>query len=466
MRAFLICITLLFIYKNLVTVEVCSVRLIQHYNLRLDCIQNLRTQATNSIGLIFGSKLRYAIAVDADAGRRGGFTAGGELSRGEQYTMNYNERIQRFQELLGGTADVAFFPISSDLQYLTGVPRDIPNYGVTLHPGAWLEGAWLTPTKGPVLTLPRMTAEFGGLQALDVELRVLGDWDDPAALVKDILKSFDLPLMPRIAVSNWAEAETLVHLQALMPNCVFISGTDILRTLRVVKGEDEIAIMRQAGEITEAAFADVIKALKIGMTELDVYTEVNYQMRKHGSLGPSFTTSFYNSGPNNPLMLGKRQETWKRAIVPPVSVLFDFGAVYNGFCYDYGRTVSFGAPSAEQQRVYDLVMAAQRAGIAALKAGENTTEGTDAAARKVITDAGEGAAFRHRLGHSIGMDVHEPPFLTRGDTTPLQEGMLFTIEPSILHDNGFSARVEDVVVARPGGGEPLTRGFQSLIVIE
>ena len=90
----------------------------------------------------------------------------------------------------------------------------------------------------------------------------------------------------------------------------------------------------------------------------------------------------------------------------------------------------------------------------------------DAAARKVIEDAGLGETFRHRLGHGIGMDVHEPPFLTRTDKTLLQEGMLFTIEPSITQFHSFSARVEDVVVARPDGGEALTNGFQDLIVIE
>jgi Xaa-Pro aminopeptidase len=149
-----------------------------------------------------------------------------------------------------------------------------------------------------------------------------------------------------------------------------------------------------------------------------------------------------------------------------VSILFDFGAAYEGYCYDYGRTVSFGEPDAEQKRVHQLVMESQRAGIAALKAGQATTTSTDAAARKVITDAGYGEAFRHRLGHGIGWDVHEPPFLTVGDETPLREGMLFTIEPSITQFNSFSARVEDVVVARPNGGEPLTRGYQGLIVID
>ncbi len=380
--------------------------------------------------------------------------------------MNHNERLRQYQELLGASADLAFLPISADLEYLTGVPRDIPNFGVTLHPGAWLEGAWMTPSKGPVIALPRMTAEFGGLDKLNAELRVLGDWDDPETLVRDILKGFDLPMRPRVAISDRAHAETVVHLQKLLPEVVFVSATDILRNLRVIKSEDEIAIMRRAGEITEAAFADVLETLKIGMTELDILSEVDYQLRKHGSLGPSFTTSMYNTGPNHPLIHGDRADKWHRKLYAPTSLLFDFGAVYNGYCYDYGRTVSFGAPTGDQQRVYDLVMEAQRAGIAALRAGEMTTEQTDAVARKVIDDAGYGRAFRHRLGHAIGRDVHEPPFLTNGDTTPLREGMLFTIEPSILQSTGFSARVEDVVVARPGGGEKLTHGYQSLIVIE
>ncbi|GAB4508670.1 MAG: Xaa-Pro dipeptidase [Anaerolineae bacterium] len=383
--------------------------------------------------------------------------------------VSFSERLSRFQQLLGEAgADLAFFPtVSADLQYLTGVPRDIPNYGAVMHPGAWLEGAWMTPTHAPVLPLPRMTAEFGGLGALQgVDIRVLGDWDSPAAMVSNILQGFHLPANPRVAISDKTEGETVSHLHALLPGAVFISATDILRQMRVVKDADEIALMRKAGEITEAAFADVLKNLKLGMTELEVIEEVNFQLRRHGSLGQSFTTSLYNSGPNHPLLFGQRLETWKRPLTPPVSVLFDFGAIYEGYCYDYGRTVSFGAPSEEQIRVHRLIMDSQAAGIAALKAGENTTTQTDAAARKVIEDAGYGETFRHRLGHAIGMDVHEPPFLTAGDETLLQEGMLFTIEPSITQFHTFSARVEDVVVARPGGGEKLTNGYQDLIVIE
>ena len=379
---------------------------------------------------------------------------------------SYAERIQKFQQIMD--ADLAFLPISSDLQYLTGVPRDIPNFGATIHPGAWLEGAWISPKYSPVATLSRMSAELSGLaeKVKGVDLRVLGDWDDPSTLVRDILKGFNLPPKPRVAISDWTEGETVVHLQAILPDATFVSATQMLRALRVIKGEDEIEIMRRAGALTEAAFADVLKQLKIGVTELDAITEVDYQMRKHGSLGPSFTTSMYNSGPNFPLMMGGRDHSWNRKMEAPMSLLFDFGAVLDGYCYDYGRTVSFGAPTDEFRRVHATIMSSQAAGIAALKAGEMTCEQVDAAARKVVEDAGYGKEFRHRLGHAIGVDVHEPPFLTKTSTTVVQEGMLFTVEPSIMNFNTFSARIEDVIVARPGGGEKLTNGWQDLIVIE
>jgi Xaa-Pro aminopeptidase len=296
---------------------------------------------------------------------------------------------------------------------------------------------------------------------------VLGDWDDPRAFVRGILSGFRLPARPRVAVSDRAHAESLIHLQHLLPDAVFVSATEILRELRTVKSAEEIELMRQAGRITEAAFADLLPKLRFGMTELEVVTELDFQMRRHGSLGPTFTTSLYNSAPGVEMLMGfQRMRSWQRRMEPPLSVLFDFGASHQGLCYDFGRTVAFGEPPPEQRKVHALVMQAQAAGIAALKADGTTCEQVDAAAREVIVDAGYGAAFRHRLGHGIGWDVHEPPFLTRGDATPLREGMMFTVEPSIFQSGGFSARVEDVVVARPGGGERLTGGFRDLIVVD
>jgi len=379
----------------------------------------------------------------------------------------YADRMTRFRALLPGRADLVFVPLGTDLDYLTGIHRDIPNWGRNLHPGMWLEGAWIAPDHDPILTLPRMTAEFGAKGGTDgMDVRVLGDWDDPVTMVRGILKELGIKDGATIATSDDAEAESLMELQALVPGARFASATHILRELRVIKDADEIATMREAGRITEAAFADVLKMLKIGMTELDIVAEVDFQMKRHGSLGPSFTTSLYNTGPNHPILFGRRLQSWPRVLTAPVSVLFDFGAVHDGMCYDFGRTVSFGAPSDEQVRVHRLIMDSQRAGIEALKAGAVTCEEVDRIARDVIADAGYGDKFRHRLGHAIGWDVHEPPFLTKGDKTVVQEGMIFTIEPSIFQDGTFSARVEDCIVARPGGGEALTTGWQDLVVVE
>ena len=380
---------------------------------------------------------------------------------------NYTERMTRFRELIAGRADLVFVPIGTDLDYLTGLHRDIPNWGRNLHPGMWTEGAWITADHEPILTLPRMTAEFGATKgAAGMDVRVLGDWDDPVAMAAGILKELGVGEGARIATSDDAEAESLMELQRLVPGAQFVSATRILRELRVIKDADEIATMREAGRMTEAAFAEVVKQLKVGMTELEIVSDVDFQMRRQGSLGPSFTTSLYNTGPDHPMLFGRRLQSWPRVLTAPVSVLFDFGAVHDGMCYDFGRTVSFGAPSEEQIRVHRLIMESQRAGIAALKAGEVTCEEVDRVARAVIEDAGYGPKFRHRLGHAIGWDVHETPFLTKGDTTTVREGMIFTIEPSIFQDGTFSARVEDCIVARPGGGEPLTSGWQDLVVVE
>jgi Xaa-Pro aminopeptidase len=176
-------------------------------------------------------------------------------------------------------------------------------------------------------------------------------------------------------------------------------------------------------------------------------------------------TSFYNMGISHPFDFHNREETLLLPLDAPVSISFDFGAVHDGYCYDYGRSVFFGDPGAEYGRIHALVMAAQAAGIAALREG-NTCAQADGTARAVITDAGYGEAFRHRLGHGIGMDVHEPPFLTTGDTTVLRPGMCFTVEPSIFIPHQLGCRVEDVVVVGADGGEALTSGYQQLLVVE
>jgi len=378
---------------------------------------------------------------------------------------DYNARLRAVQQKMAEQKiDLLFLQRSANLHYLTGIPREEQNFGNTMYPGEWLSGAWIAPDRAPILSLPRMLADFH-LSVTGYDLRVLSDAADPAILAAELLSALGAPAAATIALDDRAWAETLLGLQAQRPAARFVSAAPIMRPLRLIKDQDELAIMRQAGAITEAAYRDTLPKLRHGMTTLDLIAEVNYQLKRHGSSAPSFVTSFYNMGVNHPFEFHNREETLLLPLDAPVSISFDFGAVYDGYCYDFGRSVFFGDPGAEYRRVHELVMRSQATGIAALRAG-NTCEQADAAARAVIADAGYAEAFRHRLGHGIGMDVHEPPFLTAGDATELRPGMCFTVEPSIFIPHQLGCRVEDVVVVRDRAGEPLTSGFQTLHVVE
>jgi Xaa-Pro aminopeptidase len=376
--------------------------------------------------------------------------------------MDVHYRLNQFQQQLSEQSDLAFLPFSADLTYLTGIPREFPDFGAVIHPGDWLEGLWFFPGRDPVLLLTRMSAEFNGQAGDGVEVRILGDFDDPFELLR---KQLEVPPDAVIAVSDRARAETLINIQHILPGARFISATELLRKQRMVKDEEEIEILRKAGEITETAYGNVLKSLKHGMRELDIVSEVDFQLRKAGALGPSFSTSIYAVGPHHELLFGDPMKSWRRVLQPPVSILFDFGAAYEGYCYDYGRTVVFGDPGEEYQHVYGLVMASQQVGIQALRTGKIAAE-ADQAARGLISEAGLGDAFRHRLGHGIGLDVHEPPFLTQSDHTVLMPGMCFTVEPSIIFPWRCSARVEDVVMVGEKGGIPLTLGFRELQIVD
>ena len=378
---------------------------------------------------------------------------------------NYQNRLQTVQQRMAElNIDLMFLPYSANLDYVTGIQREEQNFGNTMYPGDWMAGAWIAPGRAPILTLPRMQADFHGGAHGGFDVRVLPDAADPKVLVRDVLTALGITGTATVAIEDRARAETVLNLQSLISNLIFTSASAIMRPLRVIKDADEIAILRKAGNITEAAYIATREKLRHGMTTLDLITEVNFQLKKHGSYAPSFQTSFYNMGRNFPFDFQNKDEVMLLPLVAPVSISFDFGSVLDGYCYDYGRSVFFGEPDEEYRRCYGLVLASQAAGIAALKTG-NTCADADAAARQVIEVAGYGYAFRHRLGHGIGMDVHEPPFLTKSDNTVLQPGMCFTAEPSIFIPHQFGMRVEDIVVVGDTGGDCLTTQFKELHVV-
>jgi Xaa-Pro aminopeptidase len=193
---------------------------------------------------------------------------------------------------------------------------------------------------------------------------------------------------------------------------------------------------------------------------LDLVEEVEHVMRVNGSRVPSFTTHVFTG-------FGEGKSSADDTRTVPLDegdvVMFDFGAVVDGYCSDFGRTVCVGEPEADVRDAHALVLAAQEAGRAALRPGVPASE-VNRACREPIEAAGYGPSFKHRMGHGIGLDVHERPFVSEEDDTPLEAGMTFTDEPSILVDGRFGVRTEDVVVCEPNGGRKLNRFPPDLIV--
>jgi Xaa-Pro aminopeptidase len=218
--------------------------------------------------------------------------------------------------------------------------------------------------------------------------------------------------------------------------------------------------MARAAAIADATMGEVQDRVRPGVTMDDLVEEVDHQMRVRGSLAPSFTTHIFTGGPDEPLE--SRTPSGRQPLRSGDSVLFDFGAVLDGYCSDFGRTVFCGEPTAEYRRAYQVMLDAQEAGRQAARPGVPCAE-VNRACRAPIEDAGYGPYFRHRMGHGIGLDVHERPFVSVEDETPLEVGMTFTDEPSILVPGQVGVRIEDVVVCEASGGRKLNAYPSALV---
>ena len=230
--------------------------------------------------------------------------------------------------------------------------------------------------------------------------------------------------------------------------------------LRAVKEEWELDLMRKAQDIADKAFTEILAKIHPGMTELELQAELIYCMYRNGAQGLSFDPIVV-SGPNTSLPHGVAGE---RVIQPGDFVTMDFGVLYHGYCSDMTRTVAVGFATDEMKRVYDVVLQAQLAGIAATRAGVKGCE-VDAAARKVITDAGYGPYFSHSYGHSLGLEIHENPGIHGNNKEPLPAGVVASAEPGIYIPGKFGVRIEDVTILKEDGCEDITGITRDLLVI-
>jgi Xaa-Pro dipeptidase len=290
---------------------------------------------------------------------------------------------------------------------------------------------------GPaVLVTPSFEADNHRRDALVDDVVTWKEDEDPEAIVAKTLGKARI-----VGIEGSTAYATAARLRAAT-SVEERDATPIFDALRTVKSSEEQALIRDAARRTSLAIAATHKRLSRGATEREVAGWLEQEFQKQGVSGGGLV----QFGPSAALPHGGPGD---RRLAAGDVVLIDAGCKVRGYTSDVTRTVCFGSPSDELRKVYATVDRAQRAGIDALTAGA-TGEDVDRAARKVIEEAGYGAFFTHRLGHGLGMDGHEQPYLVRGNRTPLAAGNTVTIEPGIYLPGKLGVRIEDDYCAAAG----------------
>jgi Xaa-Pro dipeptidase len=298
--------------------------------------------------------------------------------------------------------------------------------------------ALLLLTDGPsILVTPSFEEGNHKRDAVVDEVKTWREDGDPVALVAKLLAG-----RKAVGIEGTTVYSTVSALTAAM-TAKLEDATSLFDALRMAKSDEEQAFIRDAGRRTNAAISATHERLRKGMTEREVERILEEEFRRQGAHGGGLV----QFGPDSAFPHGGPAE---RRLAKGDFVLIDAGCLIRGYSSDITRTVSFGPPSDEMRKVYATVDKAQLAGVGALKAGA-IPEDVDRAARKVIEDAGYGEFFTHRLGHGLGMDGHEHPYLVHGNRAPLTADNVVTIEPGIYMEGKFGVRIEDdYAVTRDG----------------
>lgn len=238
----------------------------------------------------------------------------------------------------------------------------------------------------------------------------------------------------------------------------FVSGSQQISMTRMVKTEEELEKIEIAEGIACDAFENILGIIKPGISENEIALELEYFMRKNGGEGVAFETIAI-SGKKTSLPHGRPSD---KKIEKGDFVTMDFGCIYKGYCSDMTRTVVVGRASGEQRKIYEIVRAAQQRGLESICAGVLSSD-ADAAARRIIEDAGYGKNFGHSLGHGVGLLIHELPNLSPRSSVILEENMVVTCEPGIYIEGFGGVRIEDMVCVKKNGIKNFTRADKKLI---
>ncbi len=359
------------------------------------------------------------------------------------------ERLARLQaEMDRAGIDVTLVGPSSDFRYLTGFDAHLSERMTLL----------IVPRSGPVsVVVPMLEAPLILNRRELFDISAWTETETPWERAAALMELRDGGSGTTIAVSDQLWSVFLLRLQASIPRASWISATPVMRPLRMHKDERERELLREVSRRTDEAWEAFIANDRIaGLTERQAMTLLR---DRTAARGLTIHGGICASGPNS---ASPHHHTGERVIQPGDSVIFDWGGTLEGYHSDVTRTVHVGPPTAEYRTVYDAVRAANQAAYDAVRPGV-ACQDIDRAARDVITAAGYGDAFIHRVGHGLGLDIHEEPYMVGGNDLPLAPGMVFSDEPGIYLEGRFGVRIEDTVICVEDGGDRINHATRDLI---
>ncbi|OOE02639.1 peptidase M24 family protein [Anoxybacillus kestanbolensis] len=362
------------------------------------------------------------------------------------------ERISKLQQKLKETnASWAFITSTANVFYFSNFYS---------NPHERLLAIVIFPNDEPFLICPEMDANQAKQAGWPYAIVSYDDVHNPWRMLSNELNKRNVQTEQIGIEKSHVTVSRLEQLQSYFPHASFVDLTDTLHELRMIKDEKELQTLRQAAELADFAVDIGVHSIKEGRTELEIIATIEYELKKKGVRTMAFDTMVL-VGTNSAHPHGV---PGMNRIQSGDFVLFDLGIVLDGYCSDITRTVVFGQPTEEQKRIYNTVLQAQQAAIHTCQIGASIGS-IDKAARSRIEQEGYGAYFPHRIGHGLGIDVHEYPSMNATNTMPLQAGMVFTIEPGIYVPSVGGVRIEDDVYMTEKGPLLLTTYPKELQII-
>ena len=353
------------------------------------------------------------------------------------------DRIKRLSQQLPENIDAALITSDVNRRYYTGFVSSA--------------GALFVTRKEAVLLLDSRYVEAGTKKVTDAKVMLMTD------MAKQLNELFEEFGVKTIGIeSGYMTVESLFSLRKTLNVTILDEPylNEVILHQRCIKSAEELEEIRAAQAITDKAFLHMLDIIKPGLVEKDLQLELDYFMLKNGATGLAFET-ILAAGANGSM---PHAVPGMNKIKEGDFVTMDFGAAHNGYCSDMTRTVAVGKISEEQEKVYNLVLAAQLAGIDAVRAGIPCNS-VDAVSRNMIYGAGYEGKFGHGLGHSLGLEIHENPRFSPLCTTLTEAGMVLSVEPGIYLEGQFGVRIEDIVEITEDGCKVITQSEKKLITL-